>query len=179
MPRSTLACLALSAVVASCQSSERAPIQLEVGRDPDERVSFVPVAAFAEYVELPGLRNELTITLASYRASCSEFIPPRQGQTLVTVVVTTPFEQAPAPGRYPWVGLTAPTRAMPAAKLGTRGYELMPGGAITLTRVELAQQGVVEGQLAFEFAGGAERAAQRLQGRFEARICRYSRAREP
>jgi len=162
-----------------CDREPRAEIRLEVGRDATERTSFAPVAAFAEYVELPGLRHELTITLASYRASCSEFVPPTTGQTLVTVVVTTPISEPPAAKRYHHGGPSEQARALPTVRLGARGYELAPGGSVELSRVELSAQGLVEGQLAFEFPGDAERAAQRVSGRFSARICRFRQARIP
>lgn len=171
---------ALCTAALGCEREQRAQIQVEVGRDDAERTTFTPLAGFAEYVELPGLHHELTITLASYRASCSEFVPPTSGQTLVTVVVTTPSELPPKPGTFPWSGPTSrEPRALPTVRLGERGYELVPGGTLELAQVDLSPQGLVEGRLAFEFAGDGERPAQRVSGRFSVRICRFRRAREP
>ena len=166
-------------LLGACDSTERTPIQLEVGRAEDERHSFVPAAAFAEYVELPGERHELTLTLASYRASCSEFVPPGAGQTLVTVLVTAPINEPLGPASYPSGAPSARPGASPTVRLGSRAYELSPGGALALSEVDLQPQGVVAGRLNFEFAGTADKPAQRLEGRFRARICRFSRARAP
>jgi hypothetical protein len=172
-----LCLFAILPLVASCERQEPGQVRLEVGRDDDEHRTFAPVSAFAEYVELPGLRHELTITLASYRASCTEYVPPGDHDALVTVVVTTPTAEPPHPGTYAWGNGGDRARSLPTVRLGSRGYELSPGGSITLTDVELQAQGVIAGHLDFEFAGGAERPAQSLHGRFRVRLCRFSQAR--
>lgn len=170
-----LLCLLLGA----CDKSDRTPIQLEVGRAEDERQTFVPAAVFAEYVELPSERHELTLTLASYRASCTEFVPPAPGETLITVLVTAPISEALGTGSYPSGAASTRRGASPTVRLGSRAYELAPGGALTLTEVELQPQGVVAGRMSFEFAGTADKPAQRLEGRFRAHLCRINRARSP
>jgi len=135
---------------------------------------------FVEYISLPGDRNELRLTLASYPASCDRWVPPAEGQTLITVVIVLPSESSPAPGSYSWSGIPKtdePLRtgyALPKAHFGTHARLFEPGGAIRLTRVQLDAHGTVAGTLAFEFPGEADRPATRIDGNFEARVCRLS-----
>jgi len=135
---------------------------------------------FAEYVSLPGDHNELRLTLASYPASCDRWVAPSEGETLITVVIVLPPQTTPAPGSYSWSGIPKtdePLRAsyaLPKAHFGTRARLFEPGGAIRLTRVQLDPHGTVAGTLAFEFPGEADRPATRVDGNFEARVCRLS-----
>jgi hypothetical protein len=162
------------ALVAACSKKETPEIQVLVGTLPDEKQSFVPATALAEYVALPGRENQLRIMLASYPTACERFVAPGRGQVLVNVVVTTPPDQPPVARSYPWPGGTAKNTAMPSAHLDHRSYEFPPGGELQLRRVELDPHGSVEGVLDFSFPGDAEQSAKRLSGAFEARICRYS-----
>jgi hypothetical protein len=167
--------------VLACRSEPANPLDLAVGSEPRDRTEFSPRSAFAEYVELPGVRNELRITLASYDASCERFIPPGPGQALITIVVVTPDRVVPTPGTYAWNGEAAPAAAVrpqaaPNVRLGPASYVLPPGGALELTHVELDLQKQVAGRLAFEFSGDATRAATHARGAFRARICRSRRA---
>lgn len=164
-----------------CRSENAAPIQLVVGSDSHERVTFSPVAAFAEYVQVPGSGNELHLTLAGYEASCERFVPPRSGQALVSVSVVTARGTPLAPGTYGWDGHTAhggsqasPERAyaVPHARIGQKSFVIPPGGSIRLTEVVLERAGKLKGVLAFEFAGSAEREAASISGSFEATLCR-------
>jgi hypothetical protein len=135
---------------------------------------------FAEYISLPGDHNELRLTLSSYPASCDRWTPPAEGQTLLTVVIVLPPEATPAPGSYSWSGIPKadePLRtsyALPKAHFGPHARLFEPGGAIRLTRVQLDAHGSVAGTLAFEFPGEADRPATRIDGHFEARVCRIS-----
>jgi hypothetical protein len=141
---------------------------------------LVTRSEFAEYAELPGDHNELRITLASYPASCDRWVAPAEGETLVTVVIVLPPEAAPVPGSYNWSGIPGEDEhlrtsyALPKAHFGPRARLFEPGGAIRLTRVQLDAHGSVAGTLAFEFPGEAERPATRIDGNFDARVCRLS-----
>jgi hypothetical protein len=178
-PSRSLLC-ALIALHVGCRSEPTAPpIQLALGVDPDDRVEFSPRSAIAEYLELPGARNELRITLASYEASCDRFVPPEKGQSSFTVVVVTQPTSPPAKGAYGWNGETAPTAhgyAAPSARRGGSSHVFAPGGALELEHVELELGGRIEGRLAFEFSGNAEREATHARGAFRARVCRSKRA---
>lgn len=182
MLRKLAVVLALPCALA-CRKSEPAPsIVLAVGAQPSERIEFSPRSAFAEYIELPGVKNELRITLASYEASCDRFIAPGEGEASVTVVVVTPPGVVPNKGGFAHggepasdAGLTA-AYAAPSVRLGNKSHLLPPGGSIELERVDLALHGRVEGRLAFEFAGSAEHAATVARGAFSARVCRSKRA---
>jgi hypothetical protein len=157
-------------------------VHVRLGPGADDGLELSPRSAFAEYLELPGQRNELRITLASYEASCERFIPPGPGQASVTVVIVTPPEQAASPGVYGWNGETAGSArlerafAAPTVRVGAKSHVLAPGGAVELGRVELDLQGRVEGRLALEFSGDAERPATSVRGPFRARVCRSQRA---
>jgi len=170
--------------LSACRSETASPIQLVVGNDPTERLTFAPESALAEYVEIPGSGNELRVSLAGYKAACEQFVPPNQGQALVTVVIVSPAGVLPGRGAYGWDGhpahggtRTAPERAyaLPSARIEHRNFVIQPGGAIQLTDVMLERAGNVAGLLAFEFSGDAEREASSITGRFEAKICRLRR----
>lgn len=141
---------------------------------------FSTRSELAEYVELPGDHGELTVTLASYTASCERWVPPAQGETSMTLVIVTPAKTPPAPGAYEWSGVPNPEEplgapyALPKAHFGSRSRLFEPGGAVRLTKVQLDPHGTISGTLAFEFAGAADRPATRIDGNFEARLCRLS-----
>ena len=147
-------------------------------------ITHFPVrGAFAEYVELPGAPNELRLSLASYPVSCERFVPPKEGDSLVTVVVVLPPGQVPVVGSYAWAGVPAQgaqeattAYALPKATFGTHSRLFEPGGALKLTAVQLDPRGVVSGTLAFEFPGEGDRPATRIDGRFDAKMCRLSLA---
>ncbi|HMJ14563.1 MAG TPA: hypothetical protein VK524_24290 [Polyangiaceae bacterium] len=171
----------LAALALSCRSENAAPIQLVVGNDVHQRVTFTPVSAFAEYVQVAGSGNELHLTLAGYEASCERFVPPKSGQALVSVSVVTPRGSPLAPGVFGWDGhpahggtQTSPERAyaVPNARIGQKSFVFPPGGSIRLSEVALERAGKLKGFLAFEFAGSAEREAASISGSFEARLCR-------
>ena len=167
-------------LLGACRSEPAPPIEVAIGPGDAERERFSPRSAFAEYLELPGKKNELRITLASYEAGCDRFVAPEPGETLVTIVVVTPPGAEPRPGSHGWSGepsgaIVAPYAA-PTVRLGSKSRALPPGGSLELDRVELGLGGAVDGRAAFEFAGDAERPASVVRGAFRAKICRSNRA---
>lgn len=159
------------------------------GSSSDQELSFVDGAstlhipirsAYAEAIELPGLRHELRLTFTDYAAACERWIPPKDDGHAVTVVVATPPRQPPKAGTYAWTGIlpdgssVKEAYALPKVLLPGKYQLLEPGGVLRLTRVELRPHGSVSGALAFEFPGSAERPPTRLSGTFEAKICRSS-----
>lgn len=174
--------IALACFLSACRTEAPTPIQVVVGQAQSERAEFVPKAAFAEYIELAGLRNELRITLASYAASCERFISPPANETSVTITVITPPGQKPVPASYPWgeiaadAGVRTPGNALSqaVARIGKKSFAFPPGGTLELSKAELSQDGEVRGILAFEFPGTAGQPATSLKGSFAAKICLVS-----
>jgi len=183
--------LAAARVLAARASLAAVSVQLLVGcgRHPDHQITIVDGAtvtrftiqsALAEYVELPGDHNELRLTLAGYPLSCERWLPPAEGQSVITVVVTTPPDVRPSAATYPWSGLPPrgePIReayALPKALSGRTSRAFEPGGTLRLTAVALEPHGAVSGTLAFEFPGVDARPATRVDGSFEAKTCRLA-----
>jgi hypothetical protein len=143
---------------------------------------FAVRTAFAEYVELPESHNELDLTIAGYATSCEHWTPPKDGEASVTVVIVTPPGTRPVPGSYAWAGLPKPDEpiraayALPKAQLGAQSRLFEPGGQVRLSQVELDPHGAVRGTLAFEYPGDAEHPATRVDGGFEAKVCRLTLA---
>jgi hypothetical protein len=155
---------------------------MRLGARPGDQHRFVAQTSFAEYVELPGLGAELRVTLASYRASCDEYVPPEEGEGMVTVVTRTPQGIALTPGVYPWAGHDAhggvpprPERpyAVPTVRVGRKSFLIQPGGALELTRVELSRDGRIAGLLKFESSGDESHEATSVRGRFDVSLCRF------
>jgi hypothetical protein len=161
---------------------ERAPTHEVTIVEGANTTRFTVRSAFTEYVELPGDRNELRLTLASYAVSCERWVPPREGDTALTVVIITPPDTRPSVASYGWTGI--PERgeplhaayALPKAELGVRSRLFEPGGTIRLTGVQIDPHGIVTGTLAFEFPGEGERPATRIDGGFTAKMCRLGLA---
>jgi hypothetical protein len=137
-------------------------------------------SAYAEYVELPSERNELRITLASYPVSCERWAPPGKDDAVVTVTIVLPADKRPVVATYGWTGVPpqgtpiAAPYALPKAELGSRSRLFEPGGALRVSAVQLDARGAVSGTLAFEFPGDGERPATRIDGGFDAKMCRLS-----
>jgi len=169
--------LAAAAFALGCEPSRTHDITIVDGAD---TTRFATKSAFAEYVELPGLRNELRITLASYSVSCEHWSPPKDGEFALSLTIVTPAEQRPVPGSYAWTGLPARDQllheayALPKALLGAHSRLFEPGGALRLGAVSLDLHTSVIGALAFEYPGDGNRPATRIDGGFEAKICRSS-----
>jgi hypothetical protein len=169
----------------ACRNEVAPRIEIAVGPEVEDKVGFVPKSAFFEYLEVPGQRNELEITLASYQVSCESYVPPAEGQASVRVVVVTPAGTPPAPGSYAFTRVDETgsaafkpdqTRAVPKTFIGKRSHLFQPGGVIRMTRVVLDREGLVEGILGFEFAGDAKHPATSIKGSFRAKMCRLNRA---
>ncbi len=188
MPRPTskgaaLLGLVLALSTAGCSKlakPEAQSIELTIG---NETRRFDVRTAFAEYWELSGEADELRITLASYDASCSHFVPPPEDGVVVTVQVLVPNDTRIALGDFPWAGAEAHggsarhpehAYALPYARRGKHGFALAPGGGIRLSELELGSHGQVGGLLSFQGRSEDPNAATRLTGTFRARICRYS-----
>ncbi|HTQ05438.1 MAG TPA: hypothetical protein VMI54_16355 [Polyangiaceae bacterium] len=142
------------------------------------RVELVPKTAFAEYVELPELRRELRITLASYVLSCDRYVAPGPNDVLFTLTLDAPAAEPFHPGTYPLesadapdAGPTARAKAFAVARQGERGFVFPNGGAVELRSVDLGPAGQVSGVLALEFPGDGTRPAAGAHGKFEAHLC--------
>ena len=175
--------LFLALALPACRVKKAAPIQLIAGPAAEDRIEFVPQAAFAEYFELEGLRNELRITLTSYQASCHDFAAPKAREVSVVISVIAPAGTALGSGTYAWAGHEAhggtaakpeKTFAAPTVRIGGRGFALPPGGTLELKSVSKALNGSIGGYLAFEFPGDADQSATSLRGNFDAKLCRVS-----
>jgi hypothetical protein len=143
------------------------------------RVMLVPKTAFAEYVELPELRRELRITLASYALSCDHYVAPGPNDVLFVLTLTEPAAEPFHPGTYPLedadpadAGAATRAKAFAVARQGERGFDFPNGGTIELRGVDLAPTGQVSGVLALEFPGDGTRPAAGAHGKFEAHLCR-------
>lgn len=162
------------------QKSESSTIELTIG---NETRRFDVRTAFAQYWELSGEADELRVTLASYEASCTHFVPPPADGVVVTVQVLVPDGTRLAPGDYPWAGPEAhggaprrPEKAysLPYARKGARGFTLAPGGGLSLSELDLRAHGHASGLLSFQGSSDDPAAATRLTGTFRARLCSYS-----
>lgn len=172
--------VAVPVVLLATVACERPPAHEITVVDGASTTQFTVRSAFAEYVELPGEHNELRLTLASYAVSCERWLPPHGDDDALTVVIVTPSGVPPAVASYGWTGippreepLHAPY-ALPKAQFGSRSRLFEPGGEIHLTSVLLDPHGTVSGTLAFEFPGEGERPATRIDGGFQAKMCRLA-----
>ncbi len=171
--------LALVPCLLSCERSPAPSVHVEVGPAPGERLEFSPESSLAEYLEIPGLRAELRITLAGYPLGCEGYEPPPAGRPLVSLRILTPPGQPPVATSYAWTARSDPPRAEPSVRIGARAYSLPPGGSVTLHKVDLNSDGAIEGDLDFEFPGDGEHAPTGLRGRFRAKLCRVRTAESP
>jgi hypothetical protein len=173
-----LAAVCASALAGCSQKSKYEITILEGGA----ATRFGITTAFAEYVELPGNRNELHLTLAGYAASCDAWIAPKTGESAVTVTIVLPPNTRPSATSYAWTGIPNPDEplkapyALPKALFGASSRLFEPGGLMRLSSVDLEPHGAVAGTLAFEYPGDADHPATRIDGGFEARLCRIQLA---
>ena len=182
MQRPSLAMVPVLCVLAGCDPRPSARVDVTLGARPEDRHSFVAEAAFAEYLELTDGTHELTITLASYKASCERFEPPEPGSVVVTTVALTPPGVHLSKGSLPWSGHEAhggtPLKpkhayAVPTVRVGSKSFQLQPGGALELSQVELSRDGRIGGLLKFESSGGAAHEATSIKGNFDVPLCRF------
>ena len=169
------------ALIASSGCAERRSHEITI-TDGATTTRFSTQSELAEYVEIPGDHTELRLTLAGYTASCERWVPPKDGEIAVTVVIVSPADTPPAAGAYNWGGVPKEDEplhssyALPKAHIGSHSRLFEPGGSIRLTRVQTDPHGTVAGTLGFELPGEPDRPATRIHGNFEARICRVSGA---
>lgn len=177
-PRAPSGAALLAAALLGCGPSRDQAVSLVDGAT---ATRFPVQSAYAEYIELPGMRNELRLTLADYAVSCERWIPPKEGTHALTLVVATPSKDPPKVGSYAWTGVVpegplAEPYALPKVLIGDRSRLFEPGGMVRLTEVGLDAHGTIRGTLAFEFPGDANRPATRITGNFEAKMCRWAPA---
>jgi hypothetical protein len=174
LPAASIA-LALSA----CHGEDSgANIDLVLPEGVGRRVELKPRSAFAEYVELPELRRELRVTLASYPLSCDGYVAPGPEDLLFVLTLVGPPRETFVPGTIP-LGTVPPadggalerTTAFAVARQGERGFDFPNGGTVELRSVELSPTGSVGGVLSLEFPGDGSRPASGAHGKFQARMC--------
>jgi hypothetical protein len=144
-----------------------------------QRTELAPRSAFAEYVELPDLRKELRITLASYALSCEEYVAPGPEDVALVVTITLPAADPLVPGVFASAAASLVdagakvTRATSfvVARRGARSFVFPPGGSIELREIDVTPTGAVRGLLAYEFPGDGVRPAAGARGKFDARMC--------
>jgi hypothetical protein len=142
------------------------------------RVELKPRAAFAEYVELPELRRELRVTLASYPLSCDRYVAPGPTDLLFVLTLVGPPREAFVPGTVPLgtapaadAGAPQRSTAFAVARQGERGFDFPSGGTVELRSVDLSPTGGVGGVLSLECPGDGSRPASGAHGKFQARMC--------
>lgn len=162
-------------------SSQQSPA-LKLTLQDGKLIQINPRSSYAEYLELPGIRNELRITLASYETSCDQFVMPNPRDTLVTVTLAFPPGESPAQQEYfatePSPPKDAVTRlerstASVFVRRGNDAVAFQSGGGLRLNTVMLKDHGTIAGDLGFESGGPGDQAALRLIGQFRAGICRF------
>jgi hypothetical protein len=149
-----------------------------LGPDAKDEATFTPRAALAELIETSPTETTLLVHLTTAPRTCDGLPPPTPDEVAVALRLTLPAGVAVAPGSFPRGALADGAPALSTTvKLRGRKHELMPGGEVSLTRVDATPRGAIEGLLKLEFAGDAERPATRVSGRFLAHFCKISRLR--
>lgn len=172
MRRIVSALVVLSVLTAGgCQKKPKHTMHVVFGTGAEDQMTAPIESAYAEYVEIPGVGNTLTLTLASYDMPCGSFVSPGDERVLASVVIGTAPDTKPGPGDYVWTGHTGGRYAMPSLRIGTKRHGFPPGGSVNLTKADLAGDGTVSGVLSFTFAGDAKESPKSLTGSFEARLC--------
>ncbi len=180
LPALCFAVTTLLLMLTTCAKEKLPEIEFTLSA-PTIKRTFIPLAALAEYLELPNGGNELRITLSSYPLSCDTFRAPKAQEMLVTVTLVTSAGTQITPNSYPWAG--HPGRgespevrsAEPIIRIGARSWSLAPGGQIKLQEASLDRERMISGLLDFEFPGTAEAGASRLSGAFKAKLCQVER----
>jgi hypothetical protein len=164
-----------------CREHAAAPIRIVAGPDAADRVTLVPRASLAEYIEVSPSESALLLTLTTEPSNCESNAQPKSDAVSLAIRVALPGPGKLTPGSYPMLGEAqreGRAYALPTVKLRGRRSELLPGGELELRAVDLSPRGSVSGLLKFEFPGDAEHPATRVSGRFTAHFCRISRLRE-
>jgi hypothetical protein len=184
MQRSGIIVVLLWTSCVACRGEGEQRVTLVYGSNLEDRVEFVPLSSYAEYVEFTEVRRELRITLASYATSCTSFVSPRASDAGVTITIVSPASVDIGPGNYFWslrefddAGQRPldSAYALPAARVGHRGIAIQPGGNIELSAFAKELGGRVRGVLDFEFPGDIAHPASALKGKFDAKLCRVQR----
>jgi len=137
-------------------------------------------AAFAEYVELPELRRELRLTLASYELSCERYVEPGPDDLVVIVTVVSPPSEPLPTGTIAAVspeivdgGEEIPVRrsVVTVARRAEGSFVLPAGGTLELGAYDPSPGGRLQGLLALEFPGDGKSPAAAVRGKFHARTC--------
>ena len=152
---------------------------MSLGPAASDTVTLTPRAAIAELIEITPTESALLLTLSSTPRSCDAPAAPAPDAIGVSLRLTLPGGAKLEPGRYPMLPGPSPDKPslLVTVKLRGRRQELRPGGELQLTAVDANPQGLLEGRLAFEFAGSVDQPATRVSGRFLARFCRINRLR--
>ncbi len=168
----------------SCEEESSAAIIISSGTGTTTPRSFSPRTALVEYVEVPGVKNELIITLASDSVPCGEFRPAARDAVRVSVTLVLPPDAVPEASSYSAAAAggdssSRPSRVITTLRTGAKSRVLPPGGYVELRQVDLSLGGQVSGILALEFAGTAELPPAAVRGRFTGKICRLDRRSAP
>ncbi len=180
LPASSCGVTALLLMLTTCAKEKLPEIEFTLS-GPAIKRTFVPLAALAEYLELPNGGNELRITLSSYPLSCDTFRAPTAEEILVTITLVTGAGTQITPNTYPWAGHPGAGEsprarsAEPIIRIGARSWSLAPGGQIKLREAPLDRERMISGLLDFEFPGTVEAGASRLSGAFKAKLCQVER----
>lgn len=180
------ACLLLS--LSGCESTAVPVVHVVLGSSGQERRSFQPKSAIADYVEFPGGGAELRVTLSSTPITCESIAQLEPDQVLVTLTLVAAPRQELGARVYPYVAPTEappvdgpgasaappPVTVLPHVRLGKVGHSIPPGGQAEITELVKDPQGMVRGHLKLEQPGNAGVAATSILGSFSARWCRFA-----
>lgn len=164
-------------LLASCRETTAPTIRIDVGPAPTDEATLIPLASLAEFIELGPTDSTLLITLSSSPRTCEAPTSSESEAASVSMRLLLPGGTKLGPGSYPLVAggeSEDKPRVLATVKLNGRRRELLPGGELTISQVDLSPRGTVEGLLKFEFTGDAEHVATRVSGRFLAHFCRFS-----
>lgn len=137
-------------------------------------------AAFAEYVELPELRRELRLTLASYELSCDRYVEPGPDDLVVMVTVVSPAAEPLPTGTVAAVSpeivdggedVAVRRSVVTVARRADRSFVLPAGGTLEIGAFDPSPGGRLHGILALEFPGDGRSPAASVRGKFHARTC--------
>lgn len=163
--------LAFTLLLTACRGSSIEEIELSL--QPAQTIRFSPKAGFAEYFELPGVSDQLRITLSSYGADCRKYVPPPPHEVSITLTVESPLGRPLEAGDYVYTESEPATdgaRVLPFIRLHDGADRLHTSGKLKLKKIEPGLHGIVQGEL--EFLTPAEGSTAALSGKFNVRICR-------
>lgn len=175
------ACWLLALALGACRDHAAPAIAISLGPSPNDEATLVPRSSFAEYIEVSPNETHLLLTLSSSERTCESGPEQSKDSVGLAVRLVLPEGEKLAPGSFPLLrpaaGAPAGSYASTTVKLSGQRRELLPGGSIELSAIDLSPRGSVEGMLKLEFPGNAEHARTRVSGRFIAYFCRINRLR--